>query len=87
VHVLSRLPFVCTLLARAFLSAAGPTKPQPAISHGDLLPSYDASEDLVRVQAARIKLARDMEELQERLAMRRQESARMKEDLRTLGLL
>jgi len=41
----------------------------------------------VRVQAARIKLGRDVEELRERLAMRRQESARMKEDLRTLGLL
>jgi hypothetical protein len=87
VDLFGRVSPAFTVLPRCPLSTAGPTKPQPPISHGDLLPVYDASEDLVRVQAARIKLGRDMEELRERLAMRRQESARMKEDLRTLGLL
>jgi len=66
---------------------AGPSGPQPPYSHQEFFPSYDATDDLVRVQAARQKLAQDTAELQERLAMRREESSRMKEDLRTLGLV
>lgn len=65
----------------------GPTLPQAAYTNEDVMPSYDAADDLVRIEAARAALKRDCVQLEERLALRRQESSRMKEDLRTLGLL
>ncbi len=61
--------------------------PQPAFGEQHLLPEHDASDDLTRVKAARIKLQHDMRLMQERLELRREEAARLKEDLKTLGLL
>jgi hypothetical protein len=52
-----------------------------------LLPEHDATADLARVKAARIKMAHDLRQMEERLALRRGESARLKEDSKTLGLL
>ena len=65
--------------------AAGATAPQPPAN--PLLPVWDASEDLLRIRAARLKMAGDMAQLEERLSLRAEEASRMKEDLRALGLL
>ena len=63
--------------------------PRPQVPFADqhLLPEHDASDDLVRIKAARIKLLNDMRLMEERLALRRAEAARLREDLKTLGLL
>lgn len=71
--------------ARAAL-LAGPTRPQPPHTDEALLPVYDDTGDVERIRAARIRLAHDYKELQERLDLRRQEAVRMREDLRALGL-
>ena len=62
-------------------------RPQAPLTDQHLLPEHDASDDLVRIKAARIKLLNDMRLMEERLALRRAEAARLREDLKTLGLL
>ena len=64
-----------------------PPAPQPLFADQHLLPEHDAGDDLARVKAARIKVAHDLRLMEERLALRRAEAARLREDLKTLGLL
>lgn len=73
--------------SRAALMALPPQPPAAAFPEQHLLPEHDAGDDLARVRAARIKLQHDMRLMEERLAMRRAESVRLREDLKTLGLL
>ena len=75
--------------ARAALLASSQLPPATTTTFAEerLLPEHNAGDDLARVRAARIKVQHDMRLMEERLAMRRAESVRLREDLKTLGLL
>ena len=65
---------------------AGPKKKQPAFTYSQFLPDYSAAEDLARVNATALKIQKDATIMKDRLLRRREESAKMTQDLRTLGL-
>jgi len=52
-----------------------------------MTPAFSAEEDLTRVAAARIRIAEEARNLEERLLIRQREVAAMKAELRALGVL
>lgn len=65
---------------------AGPRGPELPYPHSVFFTVFSADDDLARIQAARSRVADETRTLEERLLIRRAEAARMRDELKALGI-